>query len=442
MSPRRRPVRSPRASEAPKGDSDRQKPTGTVSNPVPSGRVLRASSTRIPADWLDAFLVGLLEISIVDGEDHAAQALVDLVARVLPEVAVSVTYLYPDPSSSARNLGAGAGRRNAIALSPGMLPRPVTYVPTRQFPAWRHKRAFPVPSPEHAASMHLASDDAGLDGEGALAQFGHRASQALGALLVAARRHRMQRVALRSLDDMAVNLAHTEKLASLGQLAAGVVHELNNPLTAILAYADFLKRRATKEDELERLGRIHDSATRMLRVTRDLMMYARPPSEAKSQVSIEAIIDQALAFCEHVVAAANARVERTCAPQIPEIVARPQELVHVFVNLFTNACHALPPRGGRLGIVTGLTPDGGVEVRVDDNGCGIDEDSLEQIFVPFFTTKAEGKGTGLGLSIVRNIVVAHGGEIVAESQPQPSTAEPSAEDPPTVTAFILRFPRR
>jgi signal transduction histidine kinase len=92
--------------------------------------------------------------------------------------------------------------------------------------------------------------------------------------------------------------------------------------------------------------------------------------------------------------------------------------------------------------VTGLAPDGGVEVRVDDNGCGIDEDSLEQIFVPFFTTKAEGKGTGLGLSIVRNIVVAHGGEIVAESQPRPSTAEACAEDPPTVTAFILRFPRR
>lgn len=435
MSPRKRPSPRPGPS-GPAVSRDAVAATPAPSNPVPSGRVLRASATQIPADWLDAFLVGVLEISVVDGEDHAAQALVDLVARILPEVAVSVTYLFPDPSSSARNL-AGAGRRTATALSPGMLPRPVTYVPTRQFPAWRFERAFPVATPEHAASMHLATDDPALDSDGPLAQFGARACQALGSLLVAARRHRMQRAALRGLDDMAVNLAHTEKLASLGQLAAGVVHELNNPLTAILAYADFLKRRATKEDELERLGRIHDSATRMLRVTRDLMMYARPPSEAKSQVSIEAIIDQALAFCEHVVAAANARVERVSAPHLPEIVARPQELVHVFVNLLTNACHALPPRGGRIGIVTGLAPDGGVEVRIDDNGCGIDEDSLEQIFVPFFTTKAEGKGTGLGLSIVRNIVVAHGGEIVAHSQPRPADA-----DPPSVTVFVLRFPRR
>jgi C4-dicarboxylate-specific signal transduction histidine kinase len=213
-------------------------------------------------------------------------------------------------------------------------------------------------------------------------------------------------------------MVQAEKLASLGQIAAGVVHELNNPLTSIVAYTDWLIRKQGPigdPDSLERLRRIGESASRILRFTRDLVAYARPSSEVPVPVSVHTVIEQALAFCEHVLAQHGARVERHFAEGVPPVRGMHEQLVQVFVNLFTNACHAMPADGGKLVVSTQLTDDGlHLAVIVTDNGHGIAIEHLAQIFAPFFTTKVDGRGTGLGLSIVKNIMDNHSAEIRAE----------------------------
>jgi signal transduction histidine kinase len=146
-------------------------------------------------------------------------------------------------------------------------------------------------------------------------------------------------------------------------------------------------------------------------------------------VSLQTVVDQALAFCEHVLDEAGAKVERRFAANLPEVEGMPEQLAQVFVNLVTNACHAMPPGQGQL-IVTTRVEDTTVVVVVEDNGHGIAKENLPHIFAPFFTTKTDGKGTGLGLSIVRNILEGHGGEIQAQAVV------------PSGTRFVLRIPAR
>src|SRR5262249_43411216 len=147
-----------------------------------------------------------------------------------------------------------------------------------------------------------------------------------------------------------VHAIQADKLASFGQIAAGMVHELNNPLTSIVAYTDYLLRKlvsrggdgpygAVEADDIERLRRISDSANRILRFTRDLVTYARPSSEVPVPVVLHNAIDQAIAFCEHVIDAAKARVVRRYGPNVLTIRGMPEQLAQVFVNLITNACH-------------------------------------------------------------------------------------------------------
>ena len=222
--------------------------------------------------------------------------------------------------------------------------------------------------------------------------------------------------ALRALERAVV---HSERLASLGQLAASVVHEINNPLTAIHTYADaLLSRRLGQPDadagEQDKLRRILDNTDRVLRFTQDLVTYARPPSDAQvDTVDVHRLLDLSVSFSEHVLHKHGITVERDYRP-VPPVRGSRSNLVQVFVNLVTNACHALQP-GGRVRL--SAEPEGqGVLLRVADNGCGIPTDVLPRIFEPFFTTKPEGVGTGLGLSIVQSIVERHGGTLRVESR--------------------------
>jgi signal transduction histidine kinase len=217
-------------------------------------------------------------------------------------------------------------------------------------------------------------------------------------------------------------MVQAEKLASLGQIAAGVVHELNNPLTSIVAYTDYLLRKSQQNggdpDDAERLRRIGESATRMLRFTRDLVTYSRPSQQRPVPMQISTVVERALAFCEHVLAEAGVTVERRLDPE-PQVFGMPEQLAQVLVNLITNACHAMPPADGKLTVITryeatGEGPHARVAIVVEDNGHGITPEHLPSIFVPFFTTKTEGRGTGLGLSIVKNIIEQHEGDIWAE----------------------------
>lgn len=228
--------------------------------------------------------------------------------------------------------------------------------------------------------------------------------------------------------ELQARVVQSEKLASVGQIAAQVVHELNNPLTAIVAYADFLvkklERAGHEPGDLERLRRIGESADRILRFTRDLTTYARPNDEQQSPVRITDVLERAATFCEHILARNGIALRFHFDKTTPSLVGRRGQLTQVFVNLITNAAHAIQDAGrvedGEIEISAGPLVDEagdpiGVQVAVGDNGNGISPENVVRVFDPFFTTKAEGRGTGLGLSIVRTIVEAHGGRVWVRS---------------------------
>jgi two-component system, NtrC family, sensor kinase len=221
---------------------------------------------------------------------------------------------------------------------------------------------------------------------------------------------------VRSLERQVIQ---AEKLATLGQLAAGVVHELNNPLTSISVYGDFLVRlfeRGGAPGDLDKAKKVVEGASRIQKLTRDLMSYARPSGEVEL-VYANDVVRQALVFCEHVIKRADAVVELRLAEGLPRVRAIRAQLHQVLINLLTNACHALPAPDQIVRVTTSLTLDGkALLIEVADTGVGVDEQDRPHVFEPFFTTKKEGKGTGLGLSIVKNIVEGHGGTITFDSQ--------------------------
>jgi signal transduction histidine kinase len=295
--------------------------------------------------------------------------------------------------------------------------------PTRVFSGLEHEYVVPIPGPE-GSTLHLGTRDPDADPDGPpAARLLERAAMALGRVLPAARAATSAR--RRESAPLDQRMARADKLATFGQVAAGVVHELNNPLTSIVAYSEYLIRKSegTRDaDDLERLRRIGEAANRMLRFTRELVSYARPTIGASAPVAVVGIIDRAIAFCEHVLASAGMRVERDYAPEPLTVNAISEQLVQVFVNLITNASQAAPASEGRLVVRTYLKPASRstgamtVVVEVEDNGSGIAQDDLHQIFAPFFTTKTENNGTGLGLSIVKGIIESHDGDIQVESQ--------------------------
>lgn len=221
---------------------------------------------------------------------------------------------------------------------------------------------------------------------------------------------------VRSLERQVIQ---AEKLATLGQLAAGVVHELNNPLTSISVYGDYLVRlleRLGAEGDVDKANKIVEGAARIQKLTRDLMSYARPSGEYE-WVGINDVVRQALVFCEHVIKRSEAEVTLRLGDDLPRVYAIRAQLHQVLINLVTNAVHALPQAGGQVMLSTELVDAGrAVQLRVTDSGVGIATLDRGRVFEPFFTTKKDGKGTGLGLSIVKNIVEGHGGSVTFESQ--------------------------
>ncbi|HZH04805.1 MAG TPA: ATP-binding protein, partial [Myxococcaceae bacterium] len=221
---------------------------------------------------------------------------------------------------------------------------------------------------------------------------------------------------LTATKELERRIIQAEKLASLGQLAASVVHEINNPMTAVATYADSLLQAWTLSappSDVEKLRKIMGNADRILRFTRDLVSYARPAQDRPAEVNLHQIIDLAAGFCDHELAAHRITVVREF-DTLPPILAVKGDLIQVFVNLITNACHAMP-QGGTLRLAT-VAQGARVAVRIQDEGTGIDPRNRERIFEPFFTTKPDGKGTGLGLSIVEDLVEKHGGDLEVESE--------------------------
>jgi PAS domain S-box-containing protein len=221
--------------------------------------------------------------------------------------------------------------------------------------------------------------------------------------------------------ELQSQIIQAEKLATLGQLAAGVVHELNNPLTSITVYAEYLLRKAERaaaddepavpeEADIEKLRRITGGAQRILQFARDLVQYAAPAGNELDMVSLNSVIEQSLSFCEHLFERNSIALEVDLAGDLPPLYAVPGQLEQVVINLVTNAVQAIS--GGGTVTVKSFPADAAeVGFSVEDTGTGIAPEEIDRIFEPFFTTKTDGRGTGLGLSIVTNIVEQHRGNI-------------------------------
>ncbi len=235
---------------------------------------------------------------------------------------------------------------------------------------------------------------------------------------------------LRDADERRAALMHqveyTNKLASIGRLAAGVAHEINNPLAIINEKAGLLRDLVGANPEIPRQGKLLESVESVLRsvqrckaVTHRLLGFARHMDVEFSTMALDSVIREVLGFLEKEAEYRNLVVELDVADDLPEIVSDRGQLQQVFLNILNNAFAAVPD-GGRIEITLRGQDDGRVAVIITDNGIGIPKEHLERIFEPFFTTK-HGTGTGLGLSITYGIVKKLGGDIQVESEPGQGT---------------------
>jgi len=212
-------------------------------------------------------------------------------------------------------------------------------------------------------------------------------------------------------------LIHSEKLASLGVLAGGVAHEINNPLMVILGRTELmLMDQDLTDDAKKNLETICHETERIARIVQNLLTFSRKSRQEKIEtVDVNDVLERTLMLSEHQLTVGNVHVHKEIDPNLPTIMANSGQLQQVFMNLIINAHHAMND-GGDLTVRTGTVPDDRVFVEISDTGCGIAPEDINRIFDPFFTTKEEGKGTGLGLAVSRNIIDNHGGEIGVQSR--------------------------
>ena len=210
-------------------------------------------------------------------------------------------------------------------------------------------------------------------------------------------------------------LRHADRLATIGQLAAGVAHELNEPLGHILGFAQLVKKCPELPAQAQAdVDRILSSSFYAREIVKRLLIFSRQISPQKTKVNVNHLVTNAFNFLEPRCASDGIEVSCSLSPDVPEIDADPSQLNQVFVNLIVNAMQAMPD-GGKLTICT-LKERAKISITIEDTGIGMDEEVLKKIFTPFFTTKDVGLGTGLGLPVVHGIVTAHGGSIKVESK--------------------------
>ena len=208
------------------------------------------------------------------------------------------------------------------------------------------------------------------------------------------------------------------RLASVGEMASGIAHEINNPLTAVIGFAQLLMDADLPEGIKEDLLIIHKEAQRAAGVARNLLTFARKHSPSKQPTSINSIIEGVLALRAYEQNVSNIQIKTSLAPDLPDVMADYSQLQQVFINIILNA-EAAMLEANNEGVLTITTQklNHSVKASFADNGPGIDKENLNRIFDPFFTTKEVGKGTGLGLSVCHGIIAGHGGKIYAKSKP-------------------------
>ena len=380
-----------------------------LSEPAPSG-LRRSSESPLAQSWRDVLLRLSLSLPIDVELDQLTREFMDGLSTILPSAAFGVCIVSSNGAAPVVSSRLPVGGAQNLGRDP-----------TRLFPDFHDERIFELEDGATGSTLHLASAQQALSP--LQMQIGTQAALVLASAVRRARLYTRAEESARSIRKLQAQVIQNEKLASLGQIVAGVVHELNNPLTSIIAYSDYLKRKASargpyedRDDDLERLRRIGEAAARILNFSRDLVAYARPAADVPGTVQVQEIVEKALVFCEHEFQGAKIQILREFDARLPPVRGMAGQLTQVFVNLFTNAAHAMAAEGGELRIrMLADTAHHTLTIEVSDTGTGIEEDDMPQIFEPFFTTKTDGRGTGLGLSIVRGILDAHGGTIHATS---------------------------
>jgi two-component system NtrC family sensor kinase len=219
-------------------------------------------------------------------------------------------------------------------------------------------------------------------------------------------------------------LIQAEKLAAMGQMLAGVAHELNNPLTAILGVTELLRERAGGDESTRRqLELTHRQARRAARIVQNLLEFSRPASPQKKPLDLNNLLERTLQLHEHSLRRNNIEVDFHLHADLPGVIGDANQLIQVFLNLVTNAEQAIREvrDSGRIQI-RARRHGNQLMITVQDDGVGIRPEALQRIFDPFYTTKRPGGGTGLGLSICMSIIREHGGNIEAETLPAGGSA--------------------
>ncbi|MGO9112150.1 MAG: cache domain-containing protein [Thermoguttaceae bacterium] len=210
-------------------------------------------------------------------------------------------------------------------------------------------------------------------------------------------------------------VGRSEQLASVGRLAAGVAHEINIPLTGVLAFADLLREKENMDaQDREDLELIIRETKRARDIVKGLLDFARETPQVKTQVNINDLVRQTILLLGKRDALQDIQLVEALTEPLPQVLGDKNQLQQVLINLSLNACEAMP-NGGTLMLATSRA-GGRIVIEVTDTGCGIKKEHLDKVLEPFFTTKPVGKGTGLGLSVTYGIIQQHGGTLEVESQ--------------------------
>jgi len=221
------------------------------------------------------------------------------------------------------------------------------------------------------------------------------------------------------LQESEEQLIQAEKLSSLGQMAASIAHEINNPLAGVLVYIRLIAKRLADDalprgETLEVLNKMAREIDRSSRIIRNLLDFARPSELSLGDVDVNRVIGDALGLVGHRATLGHIEIGKELGKELPKVYADYDQLRQVFVNLTLNAIQATPP-GGRVTLRTRAADDGALTVEVEDTGHGIAEANRSKLFTPFFTTKEKGEGVGLGLAVAKGIVEKHAGTISVRS---------------------------
>ena len=214
-------------------------------------------------------------------------------------------------------------------------------------------------------------------------------------------------------------LIRIEKMTSLGQMAASIAHEINNPLAGVLVYTQLLSKKiggdtVKKDEALGYLAKMASEVSRCSRIIRNLLDFARQSEPMLRPVDINQVVEQVLAMVGHQAQLQNVEVIKEFSHSLPRVMADFDQFQQVFTNLTLNAIQAMP-EGGKLTLRTSVV-DNQVKVDVQDTGCGISREHLSKLGTPFFTTKEKGKGVGLGVAVVYGIVERHNGKVTVQSE--------------------------